>query len=107
MVAVSAMRGQSSLHCGAVERVFMHRYLACACAALLLAAGSAAAQQKATITGVADIPFTSVPNVLKLPPGETLGESVAVATDSKGHIFVYHRRDTTRLFEFDRNGTFV
>ena len=30
-----------------------------------------------------------------------------MATNSKGHIFVYHRRDTTRLFEFDRNGNFV
>ena len=85
----------------------MSRYLACTFAALLLIAVSAAAQQKATITGVADIPFTSVPNFLKLPPGESLGESVAVATNSKGHIFVYHRRDTTRLFEFDRNGTFL
>jgi hypothetical protein len=35
---------------------------------------SASAQQKATITGVADIPFTSVPNFLKLPPGESLGD---------------------------------
>jgi len=85
----------------------MSRYLACTFAALLLTAVSAAAQQKATITGVAEIPFTSVPNFLKLPPGESLGESVAVATDSKGHIFVYHRRDTTRLFEFDRNGAFL
>ena len=54
-----------------------------------------------------DIPFTSVPNFLKLPAGEYLGESVAVATNSKGNIFVYHRRDTTRLFEFDKNGNFV
>ena len=36
-----------------------------------------------------------------------LGESMGVATNSKGHIFVYHRRDDTRLFEFDQNGTFV
>ena len=85
----------------------MPRYLACTFAALLLTAVSAAAQQKATITGVAEIPFTSVANFLKLPPGESLGESVAVATNSKGHVFVYHRRDTTRLFEFDRNGTFL
>ena len=46
---------------------------------VLLLAGSVLAQQKATITGVPDIAFTSVPNFLKLPPGETLGESVAVA----------------------------
>src|SRR5262245_1373854 len=89
----------------------MPRYLASTFATLLLmlllTAVSAAAQQKATITGVAEIAFTPVPNFLKLPPGESLGESVAVATNSKGHIYVYHRRDTTRLFEFDRNGTFL
>ena len=85
----------------------MNRCLVSACAALLLVAGSAAAQQKATIAGVPDIPFTSVQNFLKLPAGEYLGESVAVATDSKGNIYVYHRRDTTRLFQFDRSGTFV
>src|SRR4029077_6832632 len=85
----------------------MTRHLFCTYAAVLLLAGSAAAQQKATITGVAEIPFTSVPNFLKLPAGESLGEPVAVATDSKGNVFVYHRRDTTRLFEFDRNGNFV
>ncbi len=54
-----------------------------------------------------EIPFTSVPNFLKLPPGEYLGESVAVATNSKGHIFVYHRSANTRLFEFDQAGNFV
>src|SRR5262245_66353627 len=89
----------------------MPRYLASTFATLLLmlllTAVSAAAQQKATITGVAEIAFTPVPNFLKLPPGESLGESVAVATNSKGHIFVYHRRDTTRLLEFDRSGSFL
>src|SRR6266498_6161818 len=85
----------------------MTRRLFFTCAAVLLLAGSASAQQKATITGVPEIPFTSVPNFLKLPAGEYLGESVAVATDSKGNIYVYHRRDTRRLFQFDRNGTFV
>src|SRR3989442_14379330 len=86
----------------------MKRCLAAACAAVVLSApGSAFAQAKATIAGVPDIPFTSVPNFLKLPAGEYLGESVAVATDSKGNIYVYHRRDTTRLFQFDRNGNFV
>jgi len=86
----------------------MKRYLAYASAGvMLLVAGSAVAQQKATITGVPEIPFTAVPNFLKLPAGEYLGESVAVATDSKGNIYVFHRRDTTRLFQFDRSGNFV
>src|SRR6059036_561112 len=85
----------------------MTRHLFSTYAAVLLLAGSASAQQKATITGVPEIPFTSVPNFLKLPAGEYLGEAVAVATNSKGNTFVYHRRDTTRLFEFDKNGTFI
>src|SRR5437867_8879014 len=85
----------------------MTRILASACAVLTLAVGPAFAQAKATITGVPEIPFTTVSNFLKLQPGESLGESVAVATNSKGNIYVYHRRDTTRLFEFDKNGTFL
>src|SRR5262245_34936308 len=67
----------------------------------------ASAQQKATAQNVPEISYTSVPNFLKLPPGEYLGESVAVATNSKGHIFVYHRSANTRLFEFDQNGNFL
>jgi hypothetical protein len=85
----------------------MKRILASTCTVLMLAAGSAFAQAKATITGVPEIPFTTVPDFRKLPPGEYLGESVAVATNSRGNIFVFHRRDTTRLFEFDKNGNFL
>jgi DNA-binding beta-propeller fold protein YncE len=73
----------------------------------VLAAAPLFAQKKATIENVRDIPFTSVPNFLKLPAGEYLGESLAVATNSKGHIFVYHRSATTRLFEFDKGGNFL
>src|ERR1041385_3062734 len=85
----------------------MTRILASACAGLPLAAGPAFAPAKGTIPGVPEIPFTTVSNFLKLPPGENLGESVAVATNSKGNVFVYHRRDTTSLFEFDKNGAFL
>ena len=74
---------------------------------LALHVAPAYAQQKATAQNVPEITYTSVPNFLKLPPGEYLGESVAVATNSKGHIFVYHRSANTRLFEFDQNGNFV
>jgi hypothetical protein len=73
----------------------------------LLAAAPSFAQRKATIENVRDIPYTSVPNFLKLPAGEYLGESLAVATNSKGHIFVYHRSANTRLFEFDKAGNFL
>src|SRR5262250_3337355 len=75
--------------------------------ALMLCVGPALAQQKAKAQNVPEIPYTSVPNFLKLPPGEYLGESVAVATNSKGHVFVYHRSANTRLFEFDQSGNFV
>jgi sugar lactone lactonase YvrE len=78
-----------------------------AAAALTLAAASAAAQQKATAQNVPEIAYTSAPNLLKVPAGETLGESVGVATNSKGHIFVYHRSANTRLWEFDKAGNFV
>src|SRR3984957_11443669 len=85
----------------------MNRILKSSAILALLAAGPLLAQRKATIENVRDIPFSSVPNLLKLPAGEYLGESVAVATNSKGHIFVYHRSATTRLFEFDQGGNFV
>ena len=53
------------------------------------------------------IPYTSVPNFFKLPPDLYFGEGIGIATNSKGHVFVYHRSGDTRLFEFDQNGTFV
>src|ERR1700752_5166105 len=73
----------------------------------VLAAAPALAQKKATVENVPEIEFTAVPNFLKLPTGEYLGESVAVATNSKGHVFVYHRSANTRLFEFDQDGNFL
>ena len=85
----------------------MKRILTASIALSALAAAPMFAQRKAAIEGVPEIPFTTAPNLLKLPAGEYLGESVAVATNSKGHIFVYHRSANTRLFEFDKNGNFV
>ena len=87
----------------------MKRHLLCSVAtALVLTAGSALAQRAATVQGVPEIPITSSGDFLKPPPGELLGESVAVATNSKGHIFVYHRSaPTSKLWEFDQNGNFV
>ena len=63
------------------------------------------AQAKAQ--NVPEIPFESVPNFLKLPPNLYLGEGIGVATNSKGHIFVYTRSQDTRLFEFDPKGNYV
>ena len=62
---------------------------------------------KAKAQNVPEIPFDSVPNFLKLPPNLFLGEGIGVATNSKGHIFVYTRSQSTRLFEFDQKGTFL
>jgi len=76
-----------------------------AAAALLLAAP--AFPQKATAKNVPEIPFDSVPNFLKLPAGLYLGEAMGVATNSKGHLFVFTRSANTRLFEFDQTGKYV
>jgi sugar lactone lactonase YvrE len=85
----------------------MTRLIPTLSAFLLLSAAPAFAQAKATVQNAPEIPYTSVPNFLKAPPGETLGEAIGIATNSKGHVFVYIRSATTRLWEFDKNGTFV
>jgi hypothetical protein len=77
------------------------------CAATSLAQQGAPPPAKAFATAP-DIPYDSAPNFLKLPPGLYLGEAVAVATNSKGHLFAYTRSgEASRLFEFDQNGTFL
>jgi len=62
------------------------------------------------------IPFDSVPNPLKLPKDMYLGEVAGVAVNSKGHIFVFSRGDTSgpayaaaaaQLLEFDPHGKFI
>jgi hypothetical protein len=72
-----------------------------------LVASPAFAQAKAKAQNVPEIPYESVPNLLKMPPGLYLGEAMGIATNSKGHIFVYTRSATTRLFEFDEKGNYV
>ena len=72
---------------------------------------------------VPEIPFDSAPNLLKMPDNIVIGEAVGVATNSKGHIYVYTRDGSlsytvgtsrqfargaaARLYEFDQNGNFV
>ena len=46
-------------------------------------------------TQVPEIPYESVPNFLKLPPNLYLGEASGVAVNSKGHVFVFSRGNTT------------
>src|SRR5512140_2923006 len=62
---------------------------------------------KAKAQNVPEIAFDSAPNFLKMPPNIYLGEGIGVATNSKGHIFVYTRSQATRLFEFDPKGAYV
>ena len=75
--------------------------------------GSAFAQRPETkqakaFATAAEIPYDSTQNFLKLPSNMYLGEGIGIATNSKGHIFTYTRGgDTSHLYEFDQNGTFV
>ncbi len=70
---------------------------------------------------IPEIPYDAV-DLLKMPEHIYMGEAVGVATNSKGHVFVYTRTGSTnvtlgtsrvlsragsRLFEFDPKGTFV
>lgn len=70
-------------------------------AVVLLGALPLFAQTKAKAENVPEIPISSVPNFFKLPPDLYFGEGIGIATNSKGHVFVYHRSGDTRLFEFD------
>jgi DNA-binding beta-propeller fold protein YncE len=63
-----------------------------------------------------EIPFDSVPNVVKLPTDLYLGEVSGVAVNSKGHIFIFSRGNATgpaysasaaQLLEFDRDGKYL
>jgi hypothetical protein len=75
--------------------------------AVALCAVAAFAQTPAKSRNAPDIPFQSVPNFLKFPPNIHMGEGIGVATNSKGHIFVYTRSQATRLFEFDARGNYL
>ncbi|HWW85241.1 MAG TPA: hypothetical protein VNZ26_16645, partial [Vicinamibacterales bacterium] len=77
-------------------------------ALLTLAPGVAtvSAQSKAKAENVPEIPYEATP-FLKFPTDLYMGEGIGVATNSKGHVFVYTRSQRTRLFEFDQNGTYI
>jgi hypothetical protein len=82
-----------------------------------LALGASLAAQS-----VPDIPFDANLDVLKLPDSLHLGEVAGVATNSKGHIFVYTRtgapnatvgtsrtfyKSGSKLLEFDQTGKYI
>src|SRR5205814_3790327 len=66
---------------------------------------------------VPELPFDSVPNFLKLPPGVNFGEVPGVAVNSKGHVFVFTRSNSAQgpayapsaaqLLEFGPKGEFL
>lgn len=67
-------------------------------------------------TAPPEIPFESVPNFFKLPPDIYFGEVTGIAVNSKMHIFVLSRGNTTgpaygaaaaQLLEFDSDGNYV
>src|SRR6516225_7891601 len=81
-------------------------FVACA----LLFAGPAFAQQPP------EIRFHSAPDFLQLPADMYLGEVTGVAVNSKGHVFVFSRGNTTgpayaaaaaQLLEFAPDGKFL
>ena len=72
----------------------------------------------ATQQSAPELPFESVPDYLKYSPEMNLGETLAVAENSKGHIIVLNHpgtattgplygNATTNLLEFDDSGQFV
>jgi hypothetical protein len=86
-------------------------------AAAALALGASLAAQS-----VPEIAYDANADLLKLPENIHFGEAAGVATNSKGHIFVYTRtgaahatlgtsrtfyKGGSRLFEFDATGKFV
>ena len=86
----------------------MTRYLL---ATVLFISARAFAQQS-----VPEIPYDSVPNLLKMPDDLYLGEATGVAVNSKGMIFVLSRGNTTgpaygaaaaQLLEFAPDGKFI
>lgn len=79
--------------------------------ALVLLSSPVMAQQS-----VPEIPFESIPDPLRLPPDLYFGEATGVAVNSKGHVFVFSRGNTTgpayaasaaQLLEFGPDGKFI
>jgi hypothetical protein len=80
--------------------------------AMLLATPVARAQQS-----VPELAFDSVPDFFKLPAGANFGEVSGVAVNSKGHVFVFTRSNSTHgpayapsaalLLEFGPKGEFI
>jgi streptogramin lyase len=53
-----------------------------------------------------DLPFTLVERPFTMPADRTFGNVSAIAMNSRGHVFVFHR-SAVPIFEFDERGQFV
>ncbi|MGH9144764.1 MAG: hypothetical protein ACRD2I_26800, partial [Vicinamibacterales bacterium] len=88
----------------------------------LVAGAALAASVSLFAQSAPDIRYEANADALQLPQGTYLGEVAGVATNSKGHVFVYTRtghavatlgdertfyHNGSRLFEFDQSGKFV
>jgi len=83
---------------------------------LLLTIVNAACSLSAQTSAVPEMQYHSVPDFLHLPADLYFGEVTGVAVNSKGHVFVFSRSNTTgpaygaaaaQLLEFDRDGKFL
>jgi DNA-binding beta-propeller fold protein YncE len=87
------------------------RFIYIALILFLLIAPAAISQQS-----VPDIPYDSVENFFKLPADLHFGEVSGVAVNSKGHVFVFNRGNTTgpafgaaaaQMLEFGPDGKYI
>ena len=94
----------------------MKRFLLCLALLAMPATCLAQTAQTAEPAPVPEIRYRSVPDFLKLPTDMYLGEVSGVAVNSKGHIFVLSRGNTTgpayaaaatQLIEFAPDGRFL
>src|SRR5437667_3028827 len=89
---------------------------------VLVSAAMAAAGPALLAQSPREIAFDANADALALPANTFLGEVAGVATNSRGHVFVYTRtghavatlgdertfyHNGSRLFQFDQNGKFV
>ena len=83
---------------------------------LLVAIAYTTCSLSAQTAGVPEIQYRSVPDFLNLPADLYFGEVAGVAVNSKGHIFVFSRGNTTgpayaaaaaQLLEFGADGKFL
>jgi DNA-binding beta-propeller fold protein YncE len=59
-----------------------------------------------TTVGTGKYTYTLIENWPKLPPGETFGNTSAVATDSRDRVYVFQRKDPP-VVVFDRDGNYL